>query len=76
MGIIHVELSMNDGKLKVLSTIFLVIIIVLSSVVWLSLNQVQDLENKNNDLENLNDSLQNKISLLQTLRIESLQFNG
>jgi hypothetical protein len=76
MRIIHVELSMNDGKLKVLSTIFLVIIIVLSSVVWLSLNQVQDLENKNNDLENLNDSLQNKISLLQTLRIESLQFNG
>jgi hypothetical protein len=73
---IHVELSMNDGKFKVLSTIFIVIIIVLSSVVWLSLNQVQDLEKKNNDLENLNDSLQNKISLLQTLRIESLQFNG
>jgi hypothetical protein len=67
---------MKDGKFKILSTIFLVIVIVLSSVVWLSLNQVQDLENKNNDLENLNDNLQNKISLLQTLRLESLQFNG
>jgi len=67
---------MKDGMFKVLSSIFLVIIIVLSNVVWLSLNQVRDLENKNNDLENLSDSLQNKIGLLQTLRLESLQFNG
>jgi hypothetical protein len=76
MKIMRVELNMKDGKFKILSTIFLAIIIVLSSVVWLSLNQVQDLENKNNDLEIMNDNLQNKINQLQTLRIESLQFNG
>ncbi len=67
---------MKDGRFKILSAIFLIIIITLSSILWLSLNQAKDLENKNNSLQNKVNSLQDKVDLLQTLSLEDFRLNG
>jgi chaperonin cofactor prefoldin len=57
--------AMGKNNLKVLSAILLMITIVLSSFVWLSLNQSKELQNQNNTLKTQVDNLQNQNVQLQ-----------